>query len=66
MTTLLDARRYPARQLAALYYERWEAEAVFAELKTHQRGRPHRVEQQDPRRRLTADLGAPAGPPLAA
>ncbi|MER5200834.1 transposase [Streptomyces sp. NPDC002755] len=25
-------------QLAALYQERWEAEAVFAELKTHQRG----------------------------
>lgn len=38
VTTLLDARRYPARQLAALYQERWEAEAVFAELKTHQRG----------------------------
>ena len=38
VTSLLDARRYPARQLAALYQERWEAETVFAELKTHQRG----------------------------
>ena len=38
VTTLLDARRYPARQLAALYQEGWEAEAVFVELKTHQRG----------------------------
>ncbi|SEE87858.1 Transposase DDE domain-containing protein [Streptomyces sp. Ag109_O5-10] len=38
VTSLLDARRHPARQLAALYQERWEAEAVFAELKTHQRG----------------------------
>ncbi|MFK0113855.1 IS4 family transposase [Streptomyces sp. NPDC091217] len=38
VTTLLDARRHPARQLAALYQERWETEAVFAELKTHQRG----------------------------
>ena len=38
VTTLTDARRHPARQLAALYHERWEAEAVFAELKTHQRG----------------------------
>ncbi|MDC0768701.1 transposase [Streptomyces sp. HD] len=38
VTSLLDARRCPARQLAALYQERWEAEAVFAELKTHQRG----------------------------
>ncbi|MGK3945059.1 hypothetical protein ABK046_42550 [Streptomyces caeruleatus] len=40
VTTLLDGRRYPARQLAALYQERCEAEAVFAELKTHQRGAP--------------------------
>lgn len=38
VTTLLDPRRYPARQLAALYRERWEIESVFAELKTHQRG----------------------------
>lgn len=38
VTSLLDARRYPARQLAALYRERWEIEAVFAEIKTHQRG----------------------------
>ncbi|MGK3944734.1 transposase [Streptomyces caeruleatus] len=32
------ARRFPARQPAALSQERWEAEIVFAELKTHQRG----------------------------
>jgi IS4 transposase len=38
VTTLLDARRHPARQLAALYQERWEIESVFAEIKTHQRG----------------------------
>ncbi|MER5409319.1 transposase [Streptomyces sp. NPDC002769] len=38
VTTLLDARRYPARQLAALYRERWEIESVFAEIKTYQRG----------------------------
>lgn len=38
VTTLLDARQYPARQLAALYRERWEIESVFAEIKTHQRG----------------------------
>ncbi|MFF0067286.1 IS4 family transposase [Streptomyces sp. NPDC005279] len=38
ITSLLDARRYPARQLAALYSERWEVESVFAEIKTHQRG----------------------------
>jgi hypothetical protein len=38
VTTLLDARRHPARELAALYAQRWEIETVFAELKTHQRG----------------------------
>ncbi|MFF5279967.1 IS4 family transposase, partial [Streptomyces sp. NPDC000133] len=38
VTTLLDPRRYPARQLAALYRERWEIESVFAEIKTCQRG----------------------------
>ncbi|MFE5083251.1 transposase [Streptomyces mirabilis] len=38
VTSLLDARRYPARHLAALYRERWEIESVFAEIKTHQRG----------------------------
>ena len=38
VTSLLDARRYPARQLAALYHERWEVESAFAELKTQQRG----------------------------
>ncbi|MFE9404002.1 IS4 family transposase [Streptomyces sp. NPDC006530] len=38
VTTLLDSRRYPARQLAALYRERWEIESVFAEIKTCQRG----------------------------
>ncbi|GGY21129.1 transposase [Streptomyces minutiscleroticus] len=38
VTTLLDARRYPARQPAALYHERWEVESVLAELKTRQRG----------------------------
>ncbi|MGJ5881106.1 MULTISPECIES: transposase [Streptomyces] len=34
----LDARRHPARQLAALYRERWEIESVFAEIKTFQCG----------------------------
>ncbi|MFD7665561.1 transposase [Streptomyces sp. NPDC059788] len=38
VTSLLDARHSPARRLAALYRERWEAEAVFAELKTCLRG----------------------------
>ena len=35
LTTLLDAVQAPALELAALYHERWEVEAVFDELKTH-------------------------------
>lgn len=37
LTTLLDAKAAPARELAALYHQRWEIEAVFDELKTHLR-----------------------------
>jgi hypothetical protein len=37
-TTLLDHRRAPATDLAALYHERWESENGYAELKTRLRG----------------------------
>lgn len=36
MTSLLDERTYPARELIGLYHERWEEELVFDEPKTHQ------------------------------
>lgn len=35
LSTLLDPTQAPALELAALYHERWEVEAVFDELKTH-------------------------------
>ena len=35
LSTLLDPRQAPALELAALYHERWQVEAVFDELKTH-------------------------------
>jgi hypothetical protein len=38
VTTILDPKLAPARELAALYTERWEVEAALAELKTTQRG----------------------------
>ena len=38
ITTVLDPKRAPARDLAALYHERWEIESVFDEFKTHLRG----------------------------
>ena len=37
LTTLLDANAAPAMELAALYHQRWQIEAVFDELKTHLR-----------------------------
>jgi hypothetical protein len=37
MTTLLDPDQAPAQELAALYHQRWQVEAVFDELKTHLR-----------------------------
>jgi hypothetical protein len=37
LTTILDPRRAPAAELAALYPERWEFETALDELKTHQR-----------------------------
>ena len=38
ITTILDPRKAPARELAALYHERWEIENSLDELKTHLRG----------------------------
>jgi hypothetical protein len=34
ITTLLDARRYPAGELARLYHQRWEIETAYLELKS--------------------------------
>jgi hypothetical protein len=38
ITTILDPKRAPAKELAALYHERWEIETALDELKTHLRG----------------------------
>jgi hypothetical protein len=38
VTTILDAAKASAAELAALYHERWEIEGALAELKTHLRG----------------------------
>jgi len=38
ITTILDQETAPARELAALYHERWEAQSLFDEFKTHMRG----------------------------
>ncbi len=36
VTTLLDARKYPARELVVLYHQRWEIEIDNDEITTHQ------------------------------
>jgi len=54
VTNITDPDEIPAVELAAAYHERWEAELVFDELKTHQRGagmilrsrKPELVEQE--------------------
>jgi hypothetical protein len=38
VTTILDPDQAPARELAALYHERWEIETALGEIKTHLRG----------------------------
>jgi hypothetical protein len=38
ITTILDPDAAPAKELAALYPQRWELESALDELKTHQRG----------------------------
>ena len=38
ISTILDHRHAPAKELAALYHERWEIETALDELKTHLRG----------------------------
>lgn len=38
LTTILDHEAAPAKELAALYHERWEIETSLGELKTHLRG----------------------------
>jgi hypothetical protein len=38
ITTILEPKRAPAKELAALYHERWEIETALDELKTHLRG----------------------------
>jgi len=35
LTSLIDAEAYPAKELIALYHERWEIEIAFDEVKTH-------------------------------
>ncbi|WP_223864710.1 IS4 family transposase [Streptomyces sp. 5-10] len=48
LTTLLDAHRYPAADLARLYHQRWEAETAFFALKATLRGPDQVLRSHDP------------------
>lgn len=45
-TSLLDDAAYPARDLVVLYYERWEMEVAFDELKTDMLNRKESLRSQ--------------------
>jgi hypothetical protein len=47
-TSLLDAQRYPAAELVALYRERWEQELSYDELKTELLEREEALRSQSP------------------
>jgi hypothetical protein len=47
ITTILDPAPAPAKELAALYHERWEIETALDELKTHLRGKTPELVRQE-------------------
>jgi len=48
LTSLLDAEKYPATELIALYHERWETEIGYDELKTHMLDRQEAIRSKTP------------------
>jgi hypothetical protein len=48
LTSLLDAQRYPAAELVALYHERWELELGYDEIKTHLLDRQETIRSRSP------------------
>ena len=48
LTSLLDAERYPAAELCAIYHERWEIELGYDELKTEQLDREEAIRSKTP------------------
>ena len=48
LTSLLDAEKYPAKELIALYHERWETELGYDEIKTHLLDRQEAIRSKTP------------------
>jgi len=50
LTSLLDAVAYPAREIAALYHERWEVELAYDEIKCEMLEREETIRSKSPER----------------
>jgi hypothetical protein len=48
LTSLVDAEKYPAKELIALYHERWETEIGYDEVKTHLLDRQETIRSKTP------------------
>jgi transposase IS4-like protein/DDE family transposase len=48
LTSLLDAEKYPAKELIELYHERWETELGYDEIKTHLLDRQEAIRSKTP------------------
>lgn len=48
LTSLLNAEKYPAAELVALYHERWEIELGYDEIKTHLLDREEAIRSRTP------------------
>jgi hypothetical protein len=48
LTSLVDAEKYPAHELVALYHERWETEIAYDEVKTHLLDRQETIRSRSP------------------
>jgi len=48
LTSLVDAEKYPAKELIELYHERWETEIGYDELKTHLLDRQEAIRSKTP------------------
>lgn len=57
LTSLLDPVRYPGREIAELYHERWELELAYNEIKTRTLERCEAIRSQSPERVKQEILG---------
>lgn len=48
LTSLLDPEAYPAKEIVALYHERWETEIGYDEIKTHLLDREETIRSRTP------------------